>query len=75
MILIFKNNTSPGTMKAPQSADKTKIWYKLGHTFICYHLFPFGIKLKLDYSWQIIEELMNVQQNCVHMLPQAQFSK
>ena len=75
MILIFKNNALPGTMKAPQSADKTKTWYTLGLTFTYYHLFPFAITLKLDYLWQIIEELMNVQQNPVHMLPQAQFSK
>ena len=40
-------------------------------TFTYYHLFPFAINLRLDYLWQIIQELMNVQQNSVHMSLQA----
>ena len=44
-------------------------------TFTYDHLFPPAINLRLDYLWQIIEELMNVQQNSAHMLPQTGFSE
>ena len=39
------------------------------------HCFHLQLILRLDYLWEIIQELMNVQQYSVHMLPQGRFSK
>ena len=50
---------------------KRKPEIHLVFTLNYYHLFPLAINLKLDYLWQIIQELVNVQQNSVHMLPQS----
>ena len=57
----------------PLSADKMKTWYTFGIYFYYSHLFPFAINLKLGYFWQLIQELMNVQQKSVNILPQAAF--